>query len=361
MRRVPGCTIIPSGTVMRSILLGEPSCSTTTAPMIIIPLSGRRPSLPVKQTCLASAASPFAQTLVHGEYISCGTSLPAGAAACAPAAGGAVGCGAALGCACAFGAGGAGALGAGAGACAPASVGAASSISITANARAEGRADAIQALMTNPLRSSPRSKSQLRSSQERRPLQIVKAVPDAEVRLAPRGPPDAAGIKHVTASRKSAYNAKLAPLPQRQPQPRFLAQVQGLPRRRLLAFEFPARFLGALLQIVLQLLLLLLEHFRIRRRPVIGLAEIVERQHQRDHLAVAVHALHRQALAFLELSDQLSARLVVRHAAIGEADDIRRVHRLALIDDDPRALGQHHAERQCDAKDLLGVCPLGLD
>ena len=75
---------------------------------------------------------------------------------------------------------GAGALGAGcagAGACAQANVGAASII-IIANARAEGRA--IQALMTNPLRSSPSSKPQLRSSQERRPFQIVKAVPDAK-------------------------------------------------------------------------------------------------------------------------------------------------------------------------------------
>ncbi len=42
----------------------------------------------------------------------------------------------------------------------------------------------------------------------------------------------------------------------------------------LLAFQLLARLFSAALQIVLQLLLLFLEHFRIGRRPVIGLGEI---------------------------------------------------------------------------------------
>ena len=43
--------------------------------------------------------------------------------------------------------------------------------------------------------------------------------------------------------------------------------------------------LGAPLQLVLQLLLLLLEHLRIGRRAVIGLGEIAERHRQADRLA----------------------------------------------------------------------------
>src|ERR1019366_10157862 len=75
-------------------------------------------------------------------------------------------------------------------------------------------------------------------------------------------------------------------------------------RRRLLAFELLASLVGALLQVVLQLLLLLLEHFRIGGRSVIGLAEIGERQDQADRLAPAVVVLHHQLLALLQFSDQ---------------------------------------------------------
>src|ERR1700680_2442388 len=51
---------------------------------------------------------------------------------------------------------------------------------------------------------------------------------------------------------------------------------------RLLALL--AGLFGALLQFVLQLLLLFLEHFRVGGRAVIGLAEIGERQDQADRL-----------------------------------------------------------------------------
>src|ERR1700735_1475998 len=58
-------------------------------------------------------------------------------------------------------------------------------------------------------------------------------------------------------------------------------------RRRpaLLALQLLAGFVGAPLQLFLQLLLLLLEDFRIGRRTLISLGEIVQRHHQTDRLA----------------------------------------------------------------------------
>src|SRR6267142_729149 len=63
---------MPSGKVTRSIFLGSPSGSISTAATTGIPDS-TRPSLPVKQTCLAPCSCPFRQNFVQGEKISCGS------------------------------------------------------------------------------------------------------------------------------------------------------------------------------------------------------------------------------------------------------------------------------------------------
>ena len=44
---------------------------------------------------------------------------------------------------------------------------------------------------------------------------------------------------------------------------------------------------------------------------------------------------------------------VIRHAAVGEADHVRRGHRLVLVDDDAGAMDELHAERQGHAQDFL--------
>src|SRR5262245_19712791 len=126
-------------------------------------------------------------------------------------------------------------------------------------------------------------------------------------------------------------------------------------RLLLLTLELLARLLGPLLQLVLQLLLLLLEFFGIGRRPIVGLGEVLQRNHEADGLAGAVDALDDQALPSLQLADQLPARLVVGHAAVIKADAIAAGHGLALVDDYPGAGLQRHAQRQGDAKHLLGI------
>ena len=46
-----------------------------------------------------------------------------------------------------------------------------------------------------------------------------------------------------------------------------------------------------------------------------------------------------------QLADEARIDLIIRHAAVRQADDILLLQRLFLVDDDPRALGQLHAER----------------
>src|SRR6266436_5046733 len=108
--RVPGWIDMPSGKVTRSTFFGSFSGSIRTAATTGMPDS-TRPSLPVKQTCLAFASWPFRQNFVQGEKVSCGCS------ACACGCCGACGAGisAGLGAGAAFGAalGAAGAAGAG--------------------------------------------------------------------------------------------------------------------------------------------------------------------------------------------------------------------------------------------------------
>src|ERR1700722_15278771 len=102
----------------------------------------------------------------------------------------------------------------------------------------------------------------------------------------------------------------------------------ALPRRRLPTFELLARILGTLLEVVLPLLLLLLEHFGIGRWPVIGFVKTGERQWKVDGLVRTVDGLHDQDLALLQLADQLVAGFIVRRAAVDDAVDVRRIHRL---------------------------------
>src|SRR3989442_15132457 len=78
--RVPGWIDIPRGKVTRSTFFGSFSGSISTAATTGIPDS-TRPSLPVKQTCLAFASWPFRQNLVQGEKTSCGCSA-CGCCAC---------------------------------------------------------------------------------------------------------------------------------------------------------------------------------------------------------------------------------------------------------------------------------------
>src|ERR1700761_8068768 len=64
-------------------------------------------------------------------------------------------------------------------------------------------------------------------------------------------------------------------------------------------FQLLAGFVGALLQFLLQLLLVLLELLGIGRRAVIGLGEIAERQRQRHRLVVGRDRLNNKVLALL--------------------------------------------------------------
>ncbi len=144
--RVPGWIDMPRGKVTRSTFFGSFSGSISTAATTGMPDS-TRPSLPVKQTCLALASWPFRQNLVHGEKMSCGCSAWAcgcGCCACGAAGGAGAAFGAALGAALgAAGAAGAGLAG-GAWANAAEPINAVSMVvaAATANAHAAGRAGA---------------------------------------------------------------------------------------------------------------------------------------------------------------------------------------------------------------------------
>src|SRR5262245_48244647 len=105
--RVPGASDMPSGSVTRSTFFGSPSGSISTAATTGWPDS-TRPSLPVKQTCLAPVSCPFRQNLVQGEKMSCGCSPAWACGGCSAGAGAGAALGAAFGVAlgCALGAGG---------------------------------------------------------------------------------------------------------------------------------------------------------------------------------------------------------------------------------------------------------------
>src|SRR5262249_29707583 len=125
--------------------------------------------------------------------------------------------------------------------------------------------------------------------------------------------------------------------------PAALPRGRRLGCRLLLALELLACLLGTLLQLLLQLLLLLLEFLGIGRRTVIGLGKILERNHETDGLAGAIDPLNDEALPFLQLADEFTARFVVGHATVVEAAAVRSGHGLAVVDDDPGAGLNRHA------------------
>src|SRR6202035_5451790 len=95
-------------------------------------------------------------------------------------------------------------------------------------------------------------------------------------------------------------------------------------------------------------------------RTVIGLGEITQRQRQGNWLVVRVDRLNDQVLPLLHVREQFGGYIVIRHAAIGEADHIRALRRWIAVDDYARAVHEQHAERERDAEDFL-VLALGLD
>ena len=98
--------------------------------------------------------------------------------------------------------------------------------------------------------------------------------------------------------------------------------------------------------------LLFLESLRIRRRAVIGLGEIVQRQRQADRRALHVDRLHDDVLPLLHLGDHVVGDGVIRHAADRETDLVGLLRGLLLIDDQPRAMRELHSERNGDPQDL---------
>src|ERR1700741_4287994 len=87
-------------------------------------------------------------------------------------------------------------------------------------------------------------------------------------------------------------------------------------------FELLALFFGALLQLLLQLLLVLFELLRIGRRTVIGLGAVGKRQRQRDRLVVGADRLNDEVLTLLHVGEQFGGHFVIGHAAVLEADHV---------------------------------------
>src|ERR1700733_7721388 len=79
-----------------------------------------------------------------------------------------------------------------------------------------------------------------------------------------------------------------------------------------------ARFVGAFLQLFLQLLLVLLENLRVGRRTVIGLGETVgtflQGQWKRQRVVVGRDRLNVQRLPLLHVGKQFRRQFVVRDA-----------------------------------------------
>src|SRR5215475_14187308 len=226
---------MPSGSVTRSVLRGSPSGSISTAATTGNPVS-TAPSRPVRQTALAFASWPFGHTLVQGEKLSFGCSPCGCCGAASPPFGCVFGTGA-FGCGCGpFGA------GAWANACDISTPAAAN----TTNARTPlTTVTKIRCLMGL----SPNSLSRLWISTG----SSHRLTPTAPAALA-NNDGRARGVN--TSARHIRYS-----------------RLFGL------TFKPPARIFGTLLKLVLQFLLLRLENLGIRWRTVIGLGEIVERQH----------------------------------------------------------------------------------
>src|SRR5215470_19357660 len=128
--------------------------------------------------------------------------------------------------------------------------------------------------------------------------------------------------------------------------------------RPALAFELLAQFIGALLQILLQLPLLLLEHLGVGGWTFVGLLEAVarvvgERQREGDCSGGEIDRLDLQHLALLELTDELGCRLVVGHATVGKAGKERAADGRFFVDDDACAVLQLQWTRQRDPEQLF--------
>src|SRR5437764_1446348 len=80
-----------------------------------------------------------------------------------------------------------------------------------------------------------------------------------------------------------------------------------------------------------------------------------ERQRQGQRSAVGVDRLHDQILPLFEVGDQFRRHVVVRHAAILEANHIRRLRRRIAVNDNAGSVNQLHAERERDAKNFLRI------
>src|SRR5437879_3121322 len=134
---------MPRGRVTRSTFLGSFSGSISTAATTGMPDS-TRPSLPVKQTCLALASWPFRQNLVQGEKMSwgCSPGCACGAGASVGTGGAAFGVALGAGLGAALGAGACGAGGVWAKLADPISAVNKAVVDAMANARAAGRAGA---------------------------------------------------------------------------------------------------------------------------------------------------------------------------------------------------------------------------
>ena len=120
---------------------------------------------------------------------------------------------------------------------------------------------------------------------------------------------------------------------------------------RLLLLELLALLFRAELKLLLQLLVLLLEHLGIDRRAVERRAEVLHRQIE-GHLDVRLVADDDAGdLRLLEVADRLRVEVGFGEAAVREADRELAVDRLALVDHQPEAGTQQQADRQQEAGD----------
>src|SRR5262249_58708534 len=143
------------------------------------------------------------------------------------------------------------------------------------------------------------------------------------------------------------------------------SRLSGWRRALPLVFKLLAQFIGPVLQVFLQFLLLFFEHFGVGGRTFIGLLEAVarvvgERQGEADRGSREIDRLDHQHLALLELADKFGRRLVIGHATVGEASEERTADRRLLVDDDAGAVLQLQRARQSYAEQFLRLA-LRLD
>ncbi len=134
----------------------------------------------------------------------------------------------------------------------------------------------------------------------------------------------------------------------------------GRRRRRLLGrFERLALGLGAVLQLLLQLgllfLLLLLDHLGRDRGAVVGLAEVGERQRERDLVVGEALGDDVEGGALLHLVEDLAVDLGLGEAAVGHAELEGALRGRALVDREAHAGLQQQADGQKHTDDAALV------